>query len=227
MENVLPRILASIEDNPPCLAPDVDGMTTPKVRKLLNLLVKEIPDTEAYLEVGCYKGATLISALLDNLKVTAYACDDYSLNKHQNPEYDFWMNYAKYRDRLPKIRVIREDAFQFARSGSATKPIGVFFYDGSHEELAQALAISSFSRMLAQHAIIIVDDWNWDWVRTGTWKGFTQVRPQVLWHTDVPIGVVRNGDNFWNSLGIFYIEQRRHYSRQDVCYFEKVIREKR
>src|SRR6478609_460118 len=68
----------------------VEGMSSAKVRHLLNNLVKF--EGCRYLEIGCWKGSTLISALLNN-----------------RPQYwaiDNWSEYGGPRDEL--LRHCRE-----------------------------------------------------------------------------------------------------------------------
>src|SRR5438094_540661 len=56
----------------------VRGMTTINVLQLLNFAVACMDPGEAYCEVGCFQGATLIGALLDHHEQVAFAVDNFS-----------------------------------------------------------------------------------------------------------------------------------------------------
>jgi hypothetical protein len=60
------RELAGVLDNVP-------GMATENKLKLLNLAVAALEPDEVYVEVGCYKGATLVGAALGNLNHPRHA----------------------------------------------------------------------------------------------------------------------------------------------------------
>src|SRR5262249_23000598 len=57
---------------------NVPGMATENKLKLLNLAVAALEKDEVYVEVGCYKGASLIGAALGNAQHRLFACDNFS-----------------------------------------------------------------------------------------------------------------------------------------------------
>lgn len=209
MKNVLPSVLASLVNTPPCLAPDVDGQTSPRVRMLLNRLVATIPPDESYFEVGCLKGATLISALLDHHNIDAYACDNFSLFKELEADKYLLANLKRYGSRLPSVKFFNEDCFGLPAKKPFNRPIGLFFYDGDHKCAAQKLAVTAFLPLLAKNAIMIIDDWNWDYVRTGTFDGLKEANPKKIEKYEIICGGPPNGDvnSWWNGIGAFYVEQ--------------------
>jgi hypothetical protein len=208
MDNVLPEVLDGLlEDQPPCLAPDIVGMTSPKVRMLLNRLVGMLPPDEAYLEIGTHRGSTLISALLDNTDKTAYACDDFSgFREAGDPEPDFRANLETYKKRLPPVTFYKMDCFDLSKMERPfEKPIGVYFYDGFHNRDTQYRAITEYARFWARKTIIVIDDWNWDWLQEATWRGLGVVRPKKLWFQELPSRGDADHENFWNGVGAFYV----------------------
>ena len=87
-----------------------------------------------------------------------------------------------------------------------SKPIGLYFYDGFHTSETQYKAIVEYARFWAKNVIVIVDDWNWNFVREGTWKGISTIRPKNVWFQDLPSSAQGNDlASFWNGLGAFYI----------------------
>lgn len=206
-----------LKDPPVCLAPDVSGFTTAKVRMLLNRLVAALPSEEAHFEVGCFRGATLISALLDHHDVTSYACDDFSgTAAWPNTKQIFESNLQKYKDRLPSIKFYEESCWNLPKKKPFQKPIGIFFYDGDHSYESQRRAIVEFAPFLASQVIILVDDWNWQQVREGTFQGLCQMRPMKMSYFELPGNedmpwtissaiVPHSIPNYSNGIGAFHL----------------------
>lgn len=201
MENVLPRVLAALGASE-CIASDVEGMTSAKTRLLLNRLVGELPSDEAYFEVGIHKGATFVSALLDHRGVAAYGNDNWSEFGGLDSRKIFLDNTERYKDRLPNFKVFETDAFELSETTPFDKPIGVYFYDGHHSMENQKRAITSFAKHLASKCIVLVDDWNLDGVRRGTWDGINAIRPNHVYYTELP----KSSGLWWEGVGAFYLE---------------------
>jgi precorrin-6B methylase 2 len=204
MKNVLPEIIADLEANEPLsLAPDVPGMTSPRVRMLLHRCVAAIPPEEAYLEIGCLRGSTLISALLDHKEVTAYACD---IHLDDVVKKLFNENLDRYKSRLPELTFFAESCWEVVKKAPFKKPIGVYFYDGGHGEIDQKKAIVQFKQFLAPESIVIVDDWNWPWVKKGTMAGIEEIKPKNVWFQELL--TPKNGyyPGFWNGIGAFHLQ---------------------
>lgn len=185
-------------------------MTSSKVRTLLNRLVQRLPDGEAYLEIGTHRGATLISALLGNTGKTAYACDDFSgFREEGDPEIDFQANLEAYKGRIPAVSFFKMDCFKLSKMEHPfEKPIGIYFYDGFHDKNSQYKAIAEYARFWAKEAIVVIDDWNWEWLQEATWKGLSSIKPKKLWFQALPSRGDADEANFWNGVGIFHVAVR-------------------
>lgn len=209
MHNVLPalaeRLLASPQS---MLVSDIPGFTSSRVQALLNGCVAELPSDEAYLEVGCWHGASLIAALLGNMSATAIACDNFSQFLRSNPRTHFYRHLERYRERIPPLTFLEGDCFELPRRSPPTKPIGVYFYDGEHSEESQMKAITEFHTLLADDAIVLVDDWNFPAVQRGTWRGIEAIRPKRIWFQELPARDNGDRENFWNGVGAFHLTLR-------------------
>ncbi len=206
MKNVLGQIFASLSDEPPCLVPDIGGMTSARIRMLLNRLVAAMPPEEMYFEIGTLNGSTLVSALLDHKLVTAEACDNFSQFKDWNSRKNLADNLRRYRDRLPPVLFHDTDCWGLAKR-TFPKPIGVYFYDGRHEEEDQERALTEFYPHLARTSIMVVDDWNGPQVRAGMLRALEKTAPARS-----VIHAIRCGKedmhSWWNGLAAFYIEKK-------------------
>jgi predicted O-methyltransferase YrrM len=146
----------------PC--PKVEGMASLRKLQLLNLAVSFLPvdGTECYLEVGTYQGKSLIAAMAGNLNRPAVACDNFS-EFTESPAESLAIlqkNLAIY-DLTESVRFYDEDfKTLFEKWQDYHLPqIGVYFYDGAHDDVSQYEAIHQVEPLLANQALVIIDDW--------------------------------------------------------------------
>lgn len=140
----------------PC--PDVEGMISIKKQKLLNIAFSCLGTDECYLEIGTYLGKSLISAMLGNPERKVYACDNFSQFTPSNSYEKLQANLRKYR--LGKnITFYNSDFLELLNKDRIPIPVGVYFYDGAHDETSQYLAIKKVEPLLSKEAVVIVDDW--------------------------------------------------------------------
>lgn len=157
------RILRHLVD--PC--PDVAGMASPRKMRLLKLAVSLLPadGSECYLEVGTYQGKSLIAALKGNPGRRGVCVDNFSEFNEASDRPD---NLAILRQNLKRhslesrVTVFEADFRDlFARSvrEHLIPPVGVYFYDGAHDDDSQYDGIRLVEPLLSDTAVVIVDDW--------------------------------------------------------------------
>lgn len=152
--------LATSRNNLTLKALSMEGMSGKYTRYLLNTIVglKNIK----YLEIGCWKGSTLYSALIDNNPDYVLAIDNFS--EFDGPKNDFYKNMS---DVKVKFNFIDQDSFSIDKSNIPVK-FNAYFYDGNHSEESHEKALTYFYDLLENDFIYICDDWNWEQVRNGT-----------------------------------------------------------
>lgn len=161
------------------------GYCTPAELAVLHAAVTDLPATEAYLEVGTFKGRSLCGALLDGTDRAVVAVENFQ---------EFGMSGAAAREELyanigtlvpgsPRFRLVEGDCFDvLARPPRDLEPVGVYFYDGAHTWVAHYLALGVAEPLLADEALVLVDDATWPVVRRATLayvrrhRGWTVVR---------------------------------------------------
>jgi hypothetical protein len=185
----------------------IEGMSSAKNRHLLNRLCSW-PNTR-YLEIGCWKGSTWISALYKNEAAvsSAIAIDNWA--EFDGPQEAFEKNCRKFLGSFP-YRFYSIDCFDFDLS-HFTHPVNLYFYDGNHSALSQELAFTYFDPILDDLFIAVVDDWNWDEVQRGTRAAFQKLNYQILFQTALPAkkeGADRL--NWWNGLYVAVIRKDIH-----------------
>jgi hypothetical protein len=215
MKNILAEAIHAADTDPIATrgpwvrAPGVTGQTTGKVQTLLSILAAHLPSNEAYLEVGIFQGATLIGALLDNLRVKAYACDKFIGGAGASGDdcrRIFKENVARFENRLPKFTLYDADCFELAqREKPFDLPIGVYFYDGFHSTESTQRGLVEFKRFFAKEVIIVIDDWNWECVRTGGLAGIHELKPRAISDHSIRTEKV-NSTLFFNGLGLFWLD---------------------
>ena len=110
----------------------VQGMTTPSTMHLLNLAAQHMGPNECYLEVGTWRGATLIGALLGN-DAYGVAIDDDSMNEHDGDERkseDVWYKNVMAHDLIILAQYINGSVPSVFEPLDIQWPIGVYFFDG-------------------------------------------------------------------------------------------------
>ena len=134
----------------------LDGLSSPKVWHLLNNLCA---GAGSYLEVGCFKGSTLLAALYQN-PVYAFAIDNFSMSPETRGEFFKNTEGAKFE-------FYEGDSFS-CDLAKIKKPIDVYFFDGCHSVESQYKAISHFIPAMSDEFIMVIDDWDANKVKVGT-----------------------------------------------------------
>lgn len=156
----------------------IGGFTSANELAVLNLAAKLLPADEVYLEVGTFKGRSLCAAVQDAGDTTFYALENY---------LEFGMLGQEARDELTAnlarwgvgadVRLVEADCFRaMVRPDLVDRPVGVYFYDGAHTLLNHWLALGVVEPLLADEALVLVDDATWKVVqRAHSW--FLRSRP--------------------------------------------------
>lgn len=133
------------------------GFSSSRVEHLLNGLVRRMPESECYLEVGTLEGRTLEAAAFGNIRKTLVGCDP--CTKYELIPDSFGSN----------VNFIKE-SWQVVLSRGFTKPIGCAFYDGDHSAAETSAFITCVEEHLADEAILVLDDWDRETVREGAYR---------------------------------------------------------
>jgi protein O-GlcNAc transferase len=184
----------------------VQGMTSVNVLQLLNFAVACLEEGEGYGEIGCFQGATLIGALLDHPDCRAYAVDNFS-------EFDAGgKNRASLHDNLAAFGLLQQVSFHdvdfqefLLGLGERRSRLGVYLYDGCHDYRSQLLGLLLARPLLADRALLVIDDANCPSVQQATWD-FLAAEPacRLLFELPTPGNC---HPSFWN--GVFVLSWER------------------
>lgn len=187
---------------------EVEGMSSPRVCRLLNGLVASMDPGESYLEVGLWKGLTLLSAAYGNKERRCFGCDRFRLWGR----YTGWgfrarralaANVERYRDQCAQIQLFEMPSERLFERHLVPGPVGVYFYDGDHTYEGTRAGILEGARLLSRRAVVLVDDFADPSIRHGTFEAIYAANLQILWSRF--LGGWNRG--FWHGLGVFYVER--------------------
>lgn len=187
---------------------NLPGMTGEKTRHFYNNLCS-MPDAR-YLEIGAWKGSSTISSLFMNPHCSATIIDNWSeYDKDCQGLIENIRNYIPYH--VP-YKLVSEDCFNLS------KPLdmryNIYLYDGAHDVESHRKAITHFYQYLDPVSIVIIDDWNHDCVREGTWLGLREVDAKILYKEEIllttdgshtPFDIAPT--DFWNGMAVFVLEK--------------------
>lgn len=142
----------------------MEGASGKKYRYFINNLISSLEEPR-YLEIGTWAGSTACSALYGN-KLTAVCVDNWS--EFGGPRDKFFTNIDRVKSDDIDFKFIEDDfnRIDYDKIGK----FNVYMYDGDHSELNQFNGINKVLPALDDTFILIVDDWNWQRVRDGTFK---------------------------------------------------------
>jgi predicted O-methyltransferase YrrM len=137
----------------------VPGLAQPNNLALLNVAARCLDDGESYVEVGTYRGTSLIAAMLGN-DADFVALDNWSMGEGSREQLE--LNLARF-GLSGRPELLEGDAFETLRSGAlAGRTVGVYYYDNGHEYEQQLDGMRLIEPYLASPALVIVDDTDWE-----------------------------------------------------------------
>jgi predicted O-methyltransferase YrrM len=189
------------------VAARVPGFCTPAELAVLNLAARMLPESEAYLEVGAFKGRSIAGAMVGAPPRQFVAVENYlefgMIGRAARQELHD--NLATYAD-PSAFRLVEGDCFRvLARPDAVGQDVGVYFYDGAHTSLAHYLALGVVEPLLADEALVLVDDASWPLVRRATQR---YVARHPGWAVLRAFEAHRQDDPVWAN-GLLLLRYRR------------------
>jgi predicted O-methyltransferase YrrM len=174
---------------------EVPGLARENNLALLNLAASLLPEGESYVEIGTFRGTSLISAMLGNEGKEFVGIDDFSFRDGSVEELE--ANLRRFGLDRPTILV--GDAFELVPGGELEgRRIGVYYYDNGHEYAQQLEALRMIEPYLADHALVIVDDSDWERVSEAT-RVWLDEQPRAELLLDIP-GDDRGNPAWWQGM---------------------------
>lgn len=181
---------------------DVDGMSTEHILTVLNHAVSHLGPDEWYLEVGSYRGRSLVGAMLGHDHDRFAAIENFrEFGVPAAAAHAQALANLRRWGVADRARFVRGEAFRVLRQAPTPGPVGVYFYDGAHSRLAQYLGLAHAERHLADEALVVVDDATWPQVESST-RAYVEAHPGYELVAD--IRAERDYDPRWcNGLKLY------------------------
>lgn len=160
--------------------PELSGFSGKKLIGALQRLSKLYSEQHAcYLEVGVFRGLTLLSTAKALGREAAYGIDDFSQFDHERKNLSI-VERRIQRLGVENVHIINmdyEDALGNLNEYIDDRKVGVYFVDGPHDYRSQLMCLELAKPFLADNAVIVVDDSNYQHVRQAT-RDFLIINPQ-------------------------------------------------
>lgn len=168
---------------------------------------------DCYVEVGTYRGLTLLSVASANPTVPCFGIDNFS-QFDPSGENERTVLERSARMNIRNASLIKsdfEDALLDLASYIGARKIGAYMVDGPHDYRSQLVCLTLARRRLAKNAVIFIDDSNYEHVRQAN-KDFLLAFPEfkLLFEAygaahpnNLPASAHREARNdYWNGINI-------------------------
>ena len=191
---------------------EMQGLSGRKFRIFLNNLINCISNAK-FLEIGSWLGSTACSVLYKN-KVAITCIDNWSQNfsKSLISKDEFKKNVSEFLNKNNNLTLIQKD-FRTVKFNNLEN-FNVFFYDGAHNYKDHYDSIKIVLPSLSKEFIMIIDDWNWEQVRKGTFASITDEKLEVIFNLDIRTtrdnssALVTGKSSDWHQgIGIFVVKK--------------------
>ena len=154
---------------------EVPNVARPNNLALLNAAASLLEGDEVYVELGTFHGASLIAALLGN-EARGIGVDRFGFRDATRERAE--ANLARYGvgDRA---EILEGDAFDLLRGGALDgRTVGVYYYDAAHDYESHIQGLRLAEPHLAERALLIVDDSDWEQVGRAT-RDYLATQPRA------------------------------------------------
>jgi predicted O-methyltransferase YrrM len=152
------RLLRAVQEG-------VRGLSAENNLALVNLAARCLEADESYVEVGVWQGRSLIAAGLRNDGVDLVGIDTFQFR--EGSREDLLDNLRRFG--VERAQLLEGDVLELLRAEAlAGRKVGVFYYDAAHRYRTQLEALRLAESQLAERALIIVDDSDWEEVGAAT-----------------------------------------------------------
>jgi protein O-GlcNAc transferase len=185
----------------------IPNLAEENVLALLNLAASLLGPGESYVEVGTYYGASLIGAMRGNEGRDFVAIDVFSF---EVPEVKDRKLPAASREGLEEnlrrfglegATILEGDAFEVIEGGSlGDRRVGVYYFDGPHDYESQVRGLQAIEPWLADEALLVVDDHDWEQVTRATRDYLaSQAKAQLLFEIG---GEPKGQPQWWEGVAV-------------------------
>ncbi len=192
----------------------VPNLATENVLALLNVAASLLGPGESYVEVGTYYGASLIGAMRGNggdfVAIDAFVFGETEVRGRKLPPASRpGLEENLHRFGSGSATILEGDAFEVIKGGAlGDRRVGVYYYDGPHRYEDQLRGLRAIEPWLADEALLIVDDAEWEQVARAT-KDYLAGQPRARLLLDIP-GEAGGAVQWWDGVAVLgWLRSRR------------------
>jgi predicted O-methyltransferase YrrM len=138
----------------------VPGLATPNTLAVVNLAARCLAPGESYVEVGTFRGTSLVAAMHGNEHAGFAALDNWSFDEADRPQLE--ANLERF-GLTGRAELLEGDAFETLRSAALSgHAVGAYYYDNGHEYEQQLDGLRLVEPHLTSPALLVVDDSDWE-----------------------------------------------------------------
>lgn len=173
---------------------DVPRMSTLALAAIINRAVAQMPEGQAYLNVGVWNGYSFLAGLLGNAQKRCIGVDNFS--QFGGPVDDFRRRFEQFRSPAHSFHDVDYETYLRTLH---KEPLGVYFYDGEHSYKNQYTGLRAAEKFFAPGCWILVDDTNWEEPREATLEFIRRSRRRYRLVLDVRTPYSGH-PTWWNGL---------------------------
>ena len=215
---------------------ELDGFSGKKLFNTLVGLTQNLKGNDIYLEIGVYRGKTLLTNAASNPHVRCVGIDNFSLFNESKTNKEIVEKKIKELN-LKNVELLDMD-YEFALDNlnkflKKDEKVGVFFIDGPHDYRSQLIPLLKIEKYLTSKSIIIIDDANYAHVRQAT-KDFLSINNSFKLlceaYTESHVANLEEVkkqnvlDGWWNGVNII-IKDEKNYLEKNLPQINKENRD--
>ena len=174
----------------------IESMSTYAIGHVINKICKGLNKDQLYLNIGVWKGFSLISGMI-NTNCEVIGIDNFS--QFNGPKKSFLQNFNKHK----KINhyFYEEDYITFFKKfEKQSKFIDFYFYDGEHSYDNQYKNLQIADQFLKSESLVLIDDINFDEVYSGTMDFINNTNSKYKILKEIKTANNHCHPSYWNGI---------------------------
>ena len=176
----------------------IDSMSTYAIGYLINRICKNLSKSQVYLNIGCWKGFSLIAGMV-NTQCKVIGVDNFS--QFSGPKNEFLNNFNNLKKHNHFF--YEQDYKGYFESLDHSKDkFDFYFYDGEHSYDNQLKNLEIVDNFLNIGSLVLIDDINFDEVYEGTLDFINKPNSKFKIVKEIKTANNHCHPSFWNGIMI-------------------------
>lgn len=180
---------------------EIGGFTSPAIRHLMNNLGAI---ATSYFEIGTHMGSLTLATLYNNQHLSSTICDNWTeFENGGKSKEEFYKNVERYHQsgNISLPTVLEQDCFEIPDWVKKAMKVDLYLYDGGHGYEEQYKGVKDFVDAMQDECILVVDDYNWEQVISGTLNAIGDCKLQRVYYKQF------SSPEWHNGIGLFLLKK--------------------